>query len=321
GTLQRNNRRLLGNGLINSQGDVWLRQRRLAQPAFHNRRVAAYGDLMVAYAEQLLPTWHDGDVLDIYRAIKLLALQIGAKALFDVDVSGEAPEISATIDLALERFAARINSLQVLLPDSIPVLGNLAYLRAAQRLDEIVEDIIDRRRTSGEDRGDLLSMLLRAQSEGDGAMTEKQLRDEVMTFLLAGQETSTNLLSWIWYLLAQHPEVDERLLTELGAVLSGRAPTVADVPWLRYTEMVVLETMRLYPPAWAISRETIRECEIGGYLVLPGTILLISQWVLHRDPRYFPDPERFRPDRWSDGLAERLPRFAYFPFGGGPRLC
>jgi cytochrome P450 len=152
-------------------------------------------------------------------------------------------------------------------------------------------------------------------------MSEKQLRDEVMTFLLAGQETSTNLLSWIWYLLAQHPEVDERLLTELGAVLSGRAPTVGDVPGLRYTEMVVLETMRLYPPAWAMSREAIQECEIGGYLVVPGTLLLISQWVLHRDPRYFPDPERFRPDRWSDGLAQRLPRFAYFPFGGGPRLC
>jgi cytochrome P450 len=321
GPLQRNNRRLLGNGLINSQGDFWLRQRRLAQPAFHNQRVAAYGDVMVTYAEQLLLTWHDGDVLDIYGAMKLLALKIGAKALFDADVSGEAAEIGAAIDLALERFHARINSRQVLLPDTIPMPSNLAYLRAARRLDEIVEDIIDRRRTSGEDRGDLLFMLLRAQDEDDRAMTEKQLRDEVMTFLLASQETSTNLLSWIWYLLAQHPEVDGRLLTELRAVLGGRAPTVADVPRLKYTEMVVSEAMRLYPPTWAISRETIRECEIGGYLVLPGTILVISQWVLHRDPRYFPDPERFHPDRWSDGLAQRLPRFAYFPFGGGPRLC
>ncbi|HWP28608.1 MAG TPA: cytochrome P450, partial [Chloroflexota bacterium] len=294
----------------------------LIQPAFHRQQLAAYSEIMVACTEQLLATWRDGEVRDIHQEMMRLTLQIVARALFGADVADEAAVVDEALRVALERFGTRLSSLAFLLPDTLPTPDNWGFLRAARRLDAIVYRIIAARRASGADRGDLLSILLRARDEADGGgMTDRQLHDEVMTLLLAGHETTAIALSWTWYLLSQHPAVEARLLAELQAVLGGRAPTAEDLPRLPYTEWVLWEALRLYPPAWALAREAVQDCEIGGYPVPAGTIVVMSQWLLHRDPRYFDAPERFLPERWADGLAKRLPRYAYFPFGGGPRLC
>jgi cytochrome P450 len=225
------------------------------------------------------------------------------------------------LQLLQANFIARFNSL---LPPPIwlPTPNNLRLKRAVRRLDEILYGFIRQRRQSGVDRGDLLSLLLHARDEDDGSrMTDRQLRDEAMTLFLAGHETTALTLAWAWYLLAGHPEAEERLLAEAQEVLNGRPPTVADLPRLRYTEGVVLEALRLYPPAYVVGREAIDDCEIGGYRVPASTTLLMSQWVVHRDARHFEQPEAFRPERWAGDLAQRLPKYAYFPFGGGPRLC
>ncbi len=317
----RINRRVFGNGLLTSESDSWLRQRRLAQPAFHRKRIAAYGEVMVDFTQRMLAGWQAGETRDIHAEMMRLTLEIVAKTLFDVDVTGEAHDVGVMLGVLMETFNARVNS-AFPLPESIPTPGNLRLRRAARRVDEIIYGVIQRRRSSGEDRGDLLSMLLQAQDADDGSrMSDQQLRGEVMTLFLAGHETTAIALSWTWYLLSQHPQVEAGLLAELQAVLGERSPGVADLPQLRYAEMVVTEAMRLYPPAWAIGREAIQDYEIGGYWAPAGTTLLMSQWVMHRDARYFDDPEEFRPERWADGLAARLPKYAYFPFGGGQRYC
>jgi cytochrome P450 len=198
------------------------------------------------------------------------------------------------------------------------------FNRARARLDGVVYRIIDERRRGGEDRGDLLSMLLLAEDEeGDRqGMSNEQVRDEAMTLFLAGHETTANLLAWTWYLLARNPEAERRLHAEIDAVLEdGRAPTVDDLPRLRYAEMVVSEVMRLYPPAWAVGRRAVADHEAGGYHVPAGSLILVSQYVAHRDPRFWPDPERFDPERWTPEARGQRPQFAYFPFGGGPRRC
>jgi cytochrome P450 len=311
----------LGNGLLMSEGDFWLRQRRLMQPAFHKSRIAAYGDIMVAYTRRLLDRWQDGATLDMHKEMMRLTLEIVAKALFDADVAGKASDVGEALEVAMANFIRRWKSLYPM-PAWVPTPGNLRTRRAVRRLDEIIYGFIRERRASGAERGDLLSILLHARDEDDGSrMTDRQLRDEAMTLFLAGHETTANALSWTWYLLAEHPEAEARLLAELEAVLGGRAPTVADLPRLRYTEMVVTESMRVYPPVYAFGREAVQPCMLGGYDIPAGMTVFMSQWLMHRDPRYFDRPEEFRPERWADGLARRLPKFAYFPFGGGPRLC
>jgi cytochrome P450 len=208
------------------------------------------------------------------------------------------------------------------LPAWLPTPARRRGRAAVARLDRIVYDIIAARRASGEDRGDLLSTLLHARDADDGSrMTDRQVRDEIMTLFLAGHETTAVSLSWTWYLLARHPEVEARLLDELRGVLGGRRPAVADLPRLRYTEMVVTESMRLYPPVYSLTRRVAEPCEVGGHAIAPETVLVMSQWVVHRDPRWYDEPEAFQPDRWEHDLLKRLPRYAYFPFGGGPRLC
>ncbi len=317
----RLNRRVFGNGLLTSESDFWLRQRRLAQPAFHRNRIAAYGEAMVNFTERMLATWRDGETRDVHEAMMRLTLEIIAKTLFDADVAGEASEVGRMMEALMKNFAARVNS-AFPLPERVPTPSNLRLQRATRRVEAVIYRVIQQRRSSGEDRGDLLSLFLQTRHEDDGSpMSDQQLRDEVMTLFLAGHETTAIALSWTWYLLSQHPQVEARLLAELQAALGGRSPSVADLPQLRYTEMVISEAMRLYPPAWAIGREAIQDCEIGGYPVPAGTTLMMSQWVMHRDARYFDHPEAFRPERWADGLATRLPKYAYFPFGGGPRLC
>jgi cytochrome P450 len=317
----RLNRLLLGNGLLGSEGDLWLRQRRLAQPAFLRDRVAAYGPRMVACAQAMLVRWQAGQTRDLHAEMMQLTLEIVAQTLFGADVTGHAPDVRTALEAALTGYVARLKKL-ILLPEWVPTPTNLRLRRAVRRLDEIIYRIIQERRAQGSKGDDLLSLLLNARDQDDGSrMTDRQLRDEAMTLFLAGHETTALALTWAWYLLAQHPEVEEHLLAELRAVLGCRPPTVADLPRLAYAERVVMETLRLYPPVYAIGREAIADCEIGGYPVRAGTTLLMSQWVVHRDPRFYDRPEVFDPDRWVSDRARHLPRCAFFPFGGGPRIC
>lgn len=314
-------RPVLGDGLLLSEGDTWLRQRRLVQPAFHRQRVAGYGEVMATYAERHVAAWKDGDTRDMSAEMMALTRAIVAKTLFDADVSGDAHEAGQAAEVLMHDFGVRLQSFRVV-PHWIPTPGNLRSRRAIRRLDQLIHRIIDARRASGEDRGDLLSILVSAQDADDGTrMTAQQVRDEVMTLFMAGHETTAVTLAWTWYLLAQHPEVETRLAAELRDVLGGRTPTVADLPALKYAEMVVTESMRLYPPAYGLGRQAVRATEIAGHPIEAKDIFIAPIWVVHRDRRWFEEPEAFRPERWAGDLARRLPRFAYLPFGGGPRQC
>ncbi len=317
-------RPVLGTGLFSSDGELWRRQRRMMQPAFHRARIAAYGELMVAATRRMLATWRPGERRDLFQDMSRLTLAIVANALFHADVEGDAAAVGKALTVGLEATNARLTSLWApLLPDRFPSPANLRLRRVVRELDAIIFRIIALRRASGEDPGDLLSLLLHARDEEDdgGGMTDHQLRDELMTLFLAGHETTAVALAWTWQLLSQHPAVEAKLVAELESVLGGRLPTADDLPRLAYTEMVVQEALRLYPPVWAISRDARVPCELGGQRVAAGTGVIMSQWVVQRDPRYFDRPDDFHPERWEDGLAKRLPRFAYFPFGGGPRRC
>jgi cytochrome P450 len=315
----RRNRRLLGEGLLTSEGEFWRRQRRLAQPAFHRKRVAAYGEVMVAFAERSLEGWWDGQTIDVHEEMMRLTLEIVAKCLFDTDVGTEAKDVGRAMKVALEDFSSQRRLIRI--PKRIPTPHNVRFEMAARRLDRIVATIIGERRKSEEDRGDLLSMLMFAEDDSGERMTDEQLRDEVMTLLLAGHETTANALSWTFWLLSLNVEAGAKLAEELKRVLGGRAPTIEDLSNLSYAERVLKESIRLYPPAWVMGREAIGECEVGDHRMPAGTTALVSQWVVHRDPRYHDDPERFFPERWTAEYEEGLPRFAYFPFGGGPRQC
>ena len=315
----KRNRRLLGDGLLTSEGEFWRRQRRLAQPAFHRKRVAAYGEVMVAFAERSLEAWRDGQTIDVHEEMMHLTLEIVAKCLFDADVGSRATDVGKAMQVALKDFSSQRRLVRI--PKRVPTPHNIRFEMAARRLDGVVGAIIENRRKSEEDRGDLLSMLMLAEDDSGERMTDKQLRDEVMTLFLAGHETTANALSWTFWLLSLNPEVEHELAEELARVLGGRPPTTSDLPALPYVECVLKESMRLYPPAWVVGREAIAECEVGGYRMAAGTTALMSQWIVHRDPRYHEDPERFDPDRWTAQYEKALPRFAYFPFGGGPRQC
>jgi cytochrome P450 len=318
--LKRNTRKSIGQGLLTSEGDFHKRQRRLAQPAFHHQRIAAYGDVMVEYTRRMLDTWQPGERRNVAHDMTNLTMQIVAKTLFDADVSDEMDSIGRAISIGIETVGERVTQ-PVYLPDWIPTPKNRERQQAAQVLDKAILDIINQRRESGEDRGDLLSLLLLAvDEESGGQMTDRQVRDEVMTLFIAGHETTANALAWTLYLLAQHPEVEAKLAAELDAVLDG-LPTMQDLPKLHYSDMVLKESMRLYPPAWVISREVMEDITIGGCDIGRGSIVIMSQYVMHRHPRYFDEPEQFMPARFAPGWEERVPRYAYFPFGGGPRVC
>jgi cytochrome P450 len=312
-------RPVLGNGLLTSEGDFWLRQRRLIQPAFAPRRLEGYAESMVALSRRRLEAWRDGQPLDLQAEMLRLTLAIVAKVLLDVDASTDTEEVSSAVDVLMEDFNYRLST-PLAWPRGVPTPWNLRVKRAIRRLKGIIQRIIRERRA--EDRGDFLSLLVNARDEETGqGMSDRQIGDEVMTMFLAGHETTANVLTWAWYLLAQHPEAEQKLLNEFASVLNGRAPTVADVPRLAYAERVVQEAMRLYPPAFVVGREAIEDFSVGGYDFPAGTTFLMSQWVVHRDPRWFHDPFSFRPERWSPAAAYALPKYAYFPFGGGPRVC
>jgi cytochrome P450 len=268
----------------------------------------------------MIAAWHDGEVRDIHLDMMRLALEIVAKALFNVEIAADRDRIAGALNTFME-LGSRGRMLLPPILRLLPTADNLRYRRAARQLDDIVYGLIHQRRSNGKIDDDLLSGLLQAQDKGGGAISDEQLRDEVMTLLLAGHETTAVSLSWTWYLLAQYPEVEKKLWSELRAVLNGKSPCVQDLPRLPYTERVVKEAMRLYPPAWAIVRNSLKDCDIGGYRVPTGATVMMSQWVMHRDPRYYDQPEQFNPDRWLDGHAKAAPKFIYFPFGGGPRTC
>lgn len=312
--------RLLGNGLLTSEGDFWRRQRRLAQPAFHRQRIGAYGEVMVEYTTRLLSSWREGEVREIHREMMRLTLEIVVKTLFNADVSGDADKVARVLEGIVQPFASQA-TLKWILDNRLPTPTHRRFNQAAREIDEIVYRIIGERRSSGSDEGDLLSMLLAAHDDDGSQMTDRQLRDEVMTIFLAGHETTALTLSWVWYLLAKNPEVERKFHDELDEVLNGRLPTVDDLPLLKYTEMIAKESMRLYPPAYGLGRQPLEDCEIGGYFVPRKSQVFMFPWALHRDPRFFEEPQSFRPDRWTEEFTNSLPKYAYFPFGGGPRAC
>jgi cytochrome P450 len=304
---------LLGRGLLSSDGAAWRRQRRLTQPAFHRTRVSAAGKVIVDNAQRQLATWRPGEVRDVHQEMMELTLQVACKTLFGADVAADLAIVRDATIVVGAHFLSRLTSLLFMLPDSVPTPGNVRYMRAIRQLDALVYRIIGERHAGG---NDLLSMLLESN------MSDTELRDEVMTFFMAGHETTALALTWGLYLLGLHPPVAERLVDEVERVLGGRAPSIDDVPRLAFTRAVVDETLRMYPPAYLQGRQALRDCVIGGHPIKKDTTVLMSQWLIHHDPRFFDDPRRFQPERWLDGsLAQRLPRFAYFPFGGGQRQC
>src|ERR1043166_2764649 len=313
-------RRLVGNGLLTSEGEEWKRQRRLAQPAFHRQRISAYGDVMVEYTERMIADWTGNEIRDIHRDMMRLTLEIVVKTLFDADISGDADKVRRVLSTMVKPFASQA-TLKWIADNRLPTPTHRRFNAAAREIDEIVYRLIAERRASGYDRGDLLSMLVAARDEDGSQMSDRQLRDEVMTLFLAGHETTALTLSWAWYLLAQNPEVEKNFHAELDQVLGGRPPTVADMPRLQYAEKIAKESMRLSPPAYGVGREAVAAFETGGYRVRAGSQLFMFQWAMQRDPRYFNEPSRFYPERWTEDFTSGLPKYAYFPFGGGPRVC
>ncbi|MGB6598090.1 MAG: cytochrome P450 [Candidatus Acidiferrum sp.] len=319
GRVLQANKRVFGKGLLTSEGEFWLRQRRLVQPAFHRARIAGYASTMVEYAERLVCEWQDGEERDIHKEMMRLTLQIVGKTLFDADVEGDAQDVGKSLELLLKLGANFRRT--IFIPQWLPTPTNLRLERAIRQIEKVLYRIIAEKRSSGRDAGDLLSMLLAAQDEDGSHMNDRQLRDEAITLFLAGHETTANALSWTWWLLAQNPAAELKLHAELSAELDGRAPSLDDLPKLIYTNHIITESMRLYPPAWGTARTAIEEHEIAGYSVPKGSGVSFAQWTVHRDPRWYDAPEEFRPERWEGDLLKRLPRFAYFPFGGGPRQC
>jgi cytochrome P450 len=315
----RESRALLGNGLLTSDGDVWLRQRRLLQPAFHDDRIAEYSRAMVEHTQRMLDTWQDGEVRDIHQDMVSLTMETIANVLFGSNIASETEQIGDALRVFFNQFDERFGLYAI--PEWVPTPGNLRYRMAIGRLDRILERVIRHRRSNVHGSGCALSALLRVQDDDGTRMTQRQLRDEMMTLFFTGHETTALALSWTWYLLAQQPEAADRLSEEVESVVGQRAPTYEDIPKLRFVDAVVKESLRLYPPAYGVVRQALKDCEIGGYTIPAGATLAMFQWVVHRDPRYFDRPDEFVPDRWADDLAKRLPRCAYFPFGVGPRMC
>jgi cytochrome P450 len=311
---------VLGNGLVTSEGDFWLRQRRLSQPAFLKNRVLGYAPLMAEITRQMVDGWQPGEAVDIHFEFSGLTSAIALKTLFGLDDHADRETFVSALRQAFFMLSEKFRAL-VRVPLWVPTPRNRRLKEAIAHLDRVVGGFIAAGKARKEPGHDLLSRLLAAEDEDGSKMTDRQLRDEAMTLYLAGHETTALTLSWSWVLLAQHPRVEEKLVAEWKRVLGGRSPGLDDLANLPYTDAVIAEAMRVYPPVYLIGREATRDLELGGYRVPRGATVFMSQWASHRDPRYFPDPEKFLPERWQDGLARRLPKYAYYPFGGGPRIC
>ncbi|WP_136592430.1 cytochrome P450 [Salinigranum halophilum] len=313
---------LLGEGLLLSEGDTWRKQRELAQPAFLMSRLSGLSDQMVDYTVGMLDDWTGGEVVNVHLEMARLTVKIIVEAMFGSTIDDERVR---TVQENLEPLGSRFepNPFRFAIPDWAPTKENREYKRALSTIEEVVWDLIDEREGTqdgdGEEPMDLLSILLRARAEG--RQTDENLRDEMVTMLLAGHDTTALTLTYTWYLLSQHPEVEARVHEELDSLLGGDRPTFADVRQMEYTEAVLNEAMRLYPPVYTIFREPQVDVRLGGYRIPEGSAVMLSQWAVHRSPRYWDDPLEFDPDRWLDERADDRPRFAYFPFGGGPRFC
>ena len=319
--IKRAFRPFAGEGLVTSDGALWKQQRKLMQPAFHHRQLAAYADVMVAHAVRMMDSFVDGESRDIGAEMTKLTLGIVVKSLFGADLPREASQVSRSMLVILDAANQRLSSV-LRVPSWIPTGRNLRERRALADLDAMLQILIRTRRASGDGHDDLLSLLLAAVDEDSGArMSDQQLRDEMMTLFLAGHETTANALTWTLYLLSRHPDVDTKLFDELQRVLADRVPSVSDLPKLHYTEMVIREALRLYPPAPGLAREPIEDVTIGGYNVPKGSLVSANTYAIQRDSRFFTDPEGYDPDRFAPGWEERIPRYAYLPFGAGPRVC
>jgi cytochrome P450 len=316
-------KKLLGEGLLTSEHEFHLRQRRMIQPAFHRQRIINYASAMIESGEKMSAQWQDGEERDISREMMRLTLNIVGKTLFNANVADEADEVGKAMTDLVELFDYLLLPFSEYL-EKLPLPQSRRFKRAKTSLDSIIYGIIDERRRSGEDRGDLLSMLLLAQDEDDGGqMTDEQIRDECLTLFLAGHETTANALTFTWYLLSQHAEAEARFHDELEKVLGDRPPTPEDYQKLKFTEAVLAESMRLYPPAWALGRFSTEIHELAGYEIPAKSLLLMSMYVTHRDERFWPEPGRFKPERWlaENAVKEAGNKFIYFPFGGGVRRC
>lgn len=309
---------LLGEGLLTSEDPLHRAQRKLMQPTFHHRRVQSYAEAMTHYAAQMQNAWQDGTTVDMHREMMALTLAIVGKTLFNTEVGPETQVVENAMHAIMPLFDRAFLPWAALL-NCLPLPATRRFNRAKADLDRTIYRIIEEHKSGG--HGDLVSMLLAAQDEDGHQMSDLQVRDEALTIFLAGHETTANALTYTWYLLAGHPEVEAKLHAEVDSVLSGRIATFEDVKDLTYTQMVFAEAMRLYPPAWALGRRAIRDCELCGYTIPQDAIVLVSQWTLHRDARFWPDPLRFDPERFEEGAHEERPKFAYFPFGSGPRTC
>src|SRR6266404_443049 len=314
--------RVLGNGLLTNEGKAWQHQRSLIQPAFRRENILSYGPVMTSATRQLLDAWTDGESRNVHEDMMALTLQIVAQCLFGAEVKGVAERVGKAMQVVTDRFLTDAGQ-ALLLPFDLPDFLVPARRRAISDLNKIIRSILQERRASNQARGDLLDALLQVRDADGKPMNDSQLRDELMTLFLAGHETTAIALSWTCYLVAQNPEIEAKLVEEFHTVLGDREPTVEDIPSLRYTEMVIKESMRLYPAVWGIGRRAIASCEIGGYRVAAGTNIFIFQSLTQRDARFFSDPDKFDPERWREDpvRAGKIPRFAYFPFGGGPRVC
>lgn len=319
-------RPLFGNGLVTSEGDFWRHQRRLIQPAFHRARINSYAKIMSDYAEEMVvEDWRDGQIRHISEDMMELTLKIVARLLFNLDVADdEALKTGRAISEALTT-VSKIGNSVIKIPENIPTPSNIKYREAMEQVNKAVSDIVTKGRASlaqpDANHDDLLSMLLEVQDEDGQGMSDQQLRDEVLTLYLAGHETTAMTLTWAWYLLAQHPEVEQKLVAELQSILHGRIPTVEDLPNLTYTDWVIKETLRLYPVGWVFARQAINACEINGYPIAAGSVIMLSPWATHRDPRVFDHAEEFLPERWEPEISKQMHKFAYYPFAAGPRQC
>jgi cytochrome P450 len=316
----RESRRLFGDGLLTSDGDLWVRERRMGQRAFRHEHIDTYAEMIIGYTNRLLDRWRDGQVHDVHQEMMRLTLEVIAHVLFGRDLADEVQEAEAAISVYLEQFADRFGMYAV--PEWLPTPGNVRYQRAMRKLDGIIYGAIrEGRQSSNGAESSLLSAFLRAQDAYGFEMSDRQLRDEMATLFFTGHETTGLALTWTLFLLGENPEAEATLLQELDDVLGDRTVTLADLRRLPYLDGVIKESLRLYPPAYGVVREALNDCKVGGYTIPKGATVAMFQWVVHRDPRFFSDPDVFRPERWADGLIDRLPKFAYFPFGGGPRNC
>ena len=304
---------VLGEGLFVSEGEFHLCQRRLSQPAFHRERIASYADQMTSLALRLRERWQVDTIIDVCREMNWLAMMIVASTLFGADVESDAEEIRAALSEILDQFERSV----------LPQADRGDFENAMSRLDAVIYRIIKQRRGSSADGGDLLSMFLLVEDTegGGGKMTNLQVRDEAMTIFLAGHETSANALAWSWYLLSQHPGAEAQFHNEVDRTLDGRAPRMDDVANLVLTARIFAEALRLYPPVWAIARRAIRDCRLGESTIASGSVVILSQYVTHRDARWFPNPDAFDPERWTTEARSARPRFSYFPFSAGSRAC